>query len=136
MSNGMNKKKITLNLIVVLAALLLSSCTSGLSGSSWPGISTNGDTVYVANSYYVYAINASTGSMAWRFPEKPTKAMYFAAPVLVDGQLIVGDYKNFLHSLDSSNGSEKWSFEAKGPWIAEPLVVDGTIYAPNGDNNL
>lgn len=132
----MNKKKISLILIAVLGALLLTSCSAGLSGSSWPGISTNGDTVYVANSFSVYAVRASDGSEIWRYPEKPTKAMFFAAPVLADGQLIVGDYKNLLTSLNPSNGSVNWTFEAKGPWIADPLVVDGTIYAANGDHNL
>lgn len=116
--------------------MLLASCSSGLSGSSWPGISTNGDTVYVANMAYVYAIRASDGSQVWRYPEKATRAMYFASPVLVDGQLIVGDYQNVLHSLSPANGNENWSFEADGPWIASPLVVDGTIFAPNGDQNL
>lgn len=121
---------------MILASLLLASCSMGLSGSSWPGVSTNGDTVYVANSTYVYAIRASDGSQIWRYPEKATKAMYFASPVLADGQLLVGDYQKILHSLNPSNGNENWRFEAGGPWIASPLVVDGTIYAPNGDNNL
>ncbi|MHB0924599.1 MAG: PQQ-binding-like beta-propeller repeat protein [Bellilinea sp.] len=132
----MNKKKITLIFIVILASLLLASCSSGLSGSSWPGIFTNGDTVYLANMAYVYAIRASDGSQIWRYPEKATKAMYYASPVLVDGQLIVGDYQKVLHSLNPTNGSENWRFEADGPWIASPLVMDGIIYAPNGDQNL
>ncbi len=133
----MNKKKISLILIGILAALLLTSCSAALSGSSWPGISTNGNAVYVANMQYVYAVDSKTGSQVWRYPEKPTKdGKFFAAPVLVDGQLIVGDYKKVLYSLNPSNGSENWTFEAKGPWIADPLVVDGMIYAPNGDGNL
>ena len=132
----MNKRKITLISTVILAAILLTACSSGLSGSSWPGISTNGDTFYLANSAHVYAIRATDGSQIWRFPDKPTRTMYFAAPALVDGQLIVGDYQKILHSLNPATGSENWTFTAKGPWIASPLIVESTIYAPNGDGNL
>lgn len=84
----------------------------------------------------VYAIRATDGSQVWRFPEKPTRTMYFAAPVLVENQLIVGDYQKTLQSLNPATGSVNWTFVAKGPWIASPLVVDSTIFAPNGDGNL
>ncbi len=47
----------------------------------------------------VYAIRATDGSQVWRFPEKPTRTMYFAAPVLVENQLIVGDYQKTLQSF-------------------------------------
>jgi len=134
--HGMNKRKITLISTVILAAVLLTACSSGLSGSSWPGITTNGDTFYVANMAHVYAIRATDGSQVWRFPEKPSRTMYFAAPVLVDNQLIVGDYQKILHSLNPDTGSENWTFVANGPWIASPLVIDSSIYAPNGDGNL
>jgi outer membrane protein assembly factor BamB len=132
----MNKRKKTLIFTVILAALLLTSCSSGLSGSSWPGISTNGDTFYVANMAHVYAIRATDGSQIWRFPEKAARVMYFAAPVLVDNQLITGDYQKILHSLNPATGAENWTFEANGPWIASPLVVNDTIIAPNGDGTL
>lgn len=136
MKTRMKNKKNTLIFTVILASLLLASCTSGLSGSSWPGISTNGDKVYIANSTFVYAVNSSTGTELWRYPDKASRVMYFAAPVLVSDQLIVGDYTKTLHSLNPSSGAELWSFQANGPWIATPLVVGETIFAPNGDGNL
>jgi len=134
--HGMKNKKILLILTVILAAMLLASCSSGLSGASWPGIATNGETLYVANMAHVYAIRATDGSQIWRFPDKASRTMYFAAPVLVENQLIAGDYQKVLHSIDPATGSEKWQFTAKGPFIASPLVIDGNIYAPNGDHNL
>lgn len=132
----MNKKTTPLILTVILAAILLASCSSGLSGSSWPGISTNGDTFFVANMTQIYAIRATDGSQIWRFPQKASRTMYFAAPVLVENQLIAGDYQKVLHSINPATGNENWQFTANGPWIASPLVVNGTIYAPNGDHNL
>ena len=132
----MNKRKTTLIFTLILATVLLTSCSAGLSGSSWPGISTNGDTFYVANLAHVYAIRATDGSMIWRYPEKASRTMYFAAPVLVENQLIAGDYQKILHSLNPTSGTENWSFQANGPWIASPLVANDTIFAPNGDGSL
>lgn len=63
--------------------------------------------------------------------------MFYAAPVLVGDQLIVGDYRNVLHSLNPQTGAEKWSFsQAKGRWIASPLVVKDIIVAPCADHFL
>jgi outer membrane protein assembly factor BamB len=134
----MKKNKFKLILLVIVAAMLLSSCSGALlSGSSWPGVSSNGDTLYVAYMNHVYAVRVSDGSMLWRFPESSGRSMFFATPVLADSQLLVGDYDSNLHSLDPNTGVERWVFsEANGDWIASPLVVNDMILAPNGDHNL
>lgn len=133
----MKRSRITLILLVILAAFLLTSCGAALSGTSWPGVSSNGDTLYVAYMNSVYGVRISDGSMIWRYPTENSRVTYFAAPLLVENQLIVGDYGNTLHSLDPNTGAEKWSFAgAKGDWIASPLAVDGMILAPNADHSL
>ena len=133
----MKNSKILLIGLFLLGAVLLASCGAPLSGSSWPGVSSNGDTVYVAYMQHVYAVRAADGSMIWRFPEKAGRQMFFAAPVLADDQLLVGDYENVLHSLDPNSGVEKWLFaQAQADWIASPLVVGETILAPNADHFL
>ncbi len=133
----MKKTKIHLILLFVALSLLLSSCGAALSGSSWPGISPNGDMLFVAYQSHVYAVRVADGSMVWRFPEKAGRAMFYAAPVLAGNQLLVGDYDNVLHSLDPNTGAEKWTFtEAKGDWIASPLAVNNLILAPNADHFL
>jgi len=133
----MRDKKITTAILIVLSALLLTSCSGQLSGTSWPGISATDDTIYVAYLNRIYAVRSTDGSTIWQYPEKAGRETYFAAPVLADGNLIAGDYQNMLFSLDPGSGGLKWTFtEAKGKWIASPLVVAGTILAPNGDGNL
>lgn len=124
-------------MLVLMSALLLSSCTGQLTGTSWPGISTNQDTIYVSYLTRVYAIRSNDGSVIWQYPAKAGRETFFAAPVIADGNLIVGSYNNALYSLDPNTGSLKWTFsQAKGKFIASPLVVDGKIFAPNGDYNL
>ncbi|MEW6178436.1 MAG: PQQ-binding-like beta-propeller repeat protein [Chloroflexota bacterium] len=133
----MKTNKVILVSLFLLGTILLTACGAPLSGSSWPGIGSNGDVLYVANMQHVYAVRVADGSMVWKYPEKAGRQMFFAAPVLADDQLLVGDYENIFHSLDPNTGAEKWTFtQAQGDWIASPLVVGDVILAPNADHFL
>jgi outer membrane protein assembly factor BamB len=138
------KKRFTLILFVLLAALLLSSCVGGSAArgsTSWPGLTADADNVYIADGTYVYAVSLADGKQLWKFPEKSSSS-FFAAPVLTqDGQLLVGSEGNdrALYSIDPKTGKEKWSGpfkDAKDRWVASPLVFNNAIYAPNSDGNL
>jgi len=134
------KVKIILLILSSLAlGLLLSGCASGLTPSSWPGITSDGATAYVASASAVYAVNLENGSELWRFPEKAdAKKTFYAAPVLTpDGQLIVGGYDHVLYSLNPQNGQINWQYaEARDRWIGSVLVANELIYAPNSDYDL
>lgn len=134
------KTKITLLLSGALAlGILLSGCVTGLTPSSWPGISADGKTAYVASAAAVYAVNLENGNELWRFPEKAdAKKSFFAAPVLTpDGQLIVGGYDHVLYSLNPQNGQVNWQYaEARDRWVGSVLIANDLIYAPNADYNL
>ncbi len=123
---------------MVLIASLLGGCAGTLASSSWPGVTVVDETAYVAYGNHVFAIRTSDGSMVWRFPEKAEgQRLFFAAPAIADGHLVVGDYLAVLHSLDPQTGQEQWTFTgAQGRWIASPLVLDSRIYAPNADHHL
>lgn len=134
-------KRIALISFVLLGSVLLSACGRSPS-TSWPGLAADASRVYLANGPFVYGVNLADGTQAWRFPEKGGKSSFFAAPVLTpDGQLLVGSEgsEHNLFSLDPQTGKEKWvkPFSgAKDRWIASPLVVNNTIYAPNADGRL
>jgi outer membrane protein assembly factor BamB len=139
------KKRFTLIMFVLLAALLLSSCASSAArgGTSWPGLAADADNVYIADGAYVYAVTLNTGKELWRYPEKASAAnVFFAPPILTeDGQLLVGSEGNShaLYSIDPKTGREKWISPfagAKDRWVASPLVFNNTIYAPNADGKL
>ncbi len=133
----MKYKKTNTVILVVLAALILTACSGQLSGTSWPGISSTDDTLYVAYLNRIYAVRSQDGSLIWQYPDKAGRETFFAAPMIADGHLIAGDYQNTLVSLDPASGALQWSFaQAKGKWIASPLVLDGKILAPNGDATL
>ena len=146
----MKLKKIFFVLVIALAAIMLSGCT-GRTGftNSWPGLSTDGETAYLASGSYVYAIDLSSGKELWRYPAKAdSKLQFITQPVIApDGTVIVGsagsDHR--LVALDSSNLSkadfntpaEKWTFtNAKSSWVASVLIMDDKVFAPNSDGML
>lgn len=132
----MRKLSIPIAIILVMA-FILSGCTGTGIATSWPGILVNADTIYTSYGQGVYAVSAANGSLVWRYPEKAGKASFYATPTLTsDGQLLVGDFNNELHSLDTKSGTVRWTFKANGRWIAQPVVEGTTIYAANADRTL
>lgn len=125
---------------LVLFALILAACggSAATAASSWPGITVDQGSAYVAYGLHVYAVNLSDGKERWRFPqEADQKASFYAAHALTpDGQLIVGGYNHILYSLDPQSGKENWSFTARDRFIGSPLVTDAGIFAPSADHNL
>ena len=125
---------------LLLMALLLGGCASGLTSSAWPGVSVDAKYAYVAGGPYVYAVDLTSGAQVWRFPDKASVANpFFATPALTpDGsQLIVGGYDKKLYSLDPKTGKSTWQFtQARDRWIGGALVTDKMIYAANADYNL
>ena len=139
----MKFKKIFILSVAVMLFVLLSGCSaSAMRSNSWSGLSADADRAYLAKGSLVYAINLGNGSLAWQYPAEKvdSKESYFADPVLSeDGQLLLASTgtNHSLVSLNPANGSVNWIFaDAEGVWIASPLVIDNTVYAPNTDGKL
>lgn len=145
----MKPKYILFMLVVVLAAVLLSSCSSQGLTHSWPGLASDGETAYLAAGPYLHAIRLADGKEIWRYPAKSSNSLQLIAqPVIApDGTIIIGsagsDHR--LVALDPSSLSgeeiktpaEKWIFsEAKGSWIAGALILNDKVFAPNSDGIL
>lgn len=140
--------KLKRNIIITLlfAALFLTGC-SAFSANSWPGVTYDSrtNTVYVAFNTNVFAVDAETGTEKWRFPtETNNSTTFFAAPAPTGtGQVIIGSYNKILYSVDEVSGNQVWTFPKEGTnggatnrYIANPLVYENIIYAPNADHNL
>jgi eukaryotic-like serine/threonine-protein kinase len=130
-----------ISLLLILLASLLGGCSGrGALATSWPGLTVDQSTGYLADTSFVYAINLENGSQKWRYPvEKAEKSVFFYAPpsLTEDGQLIVGGYDHVLYSLNAENGQVLWSFTgAKDRYVASPLVFSNMIFAPNTDGFL
>lgn len=138
----MNRKTLFLIISLLISASVLSACSGALPASNWSGITADQDMAYLAHGTSLFAVNLSTQQEIWRFPVKPEAGVYYYAPPVLtaDDQLIAGTYgpKGYhLYSLNPANSAINWTFDqAKGDYIASPLVTENAIYAANADGNL
>jgi outer membrane protein assembly factor BamB len=140
------RKKFVLVIMILLGAVLLSACAGGpIHGSTWSGLATDGNLIYLADGS-VYAISLGDGREIWRYPGS-TKLVFYSPPTITpDGLVIVGS-AGTDHSLialnpndinpDTNAPFEVWKFSgAKDHWVGAPLVVNDKLFAVNSDGNL
>lgn len=135
----MNKTRIPLVVFfVVIGSLFLSACGATAPASSWPGVTVNQDVAYVAYNSFVHAVRLSDGTEIWRYPQKAdAKKAFYAAPAVLNGQVVDGDYANVVISMNAADGTEKWTFaEAKDRYVGAGLVIGDVMIFPNVDHNV
>lgn len=81
-------------LILFLVTLFLTACGNQVANSNWPGLSSDGETVYLAYGPKVLAYDAATQDLNWSYPaEANASLLFYSAPdVAKDGQVVFGDY--------------------------------------------
>jgi outer membrane protein assembly factor BamB len=154
--------------VLVLAALAISACSSGraaaLAGSSWPGVSGNGDTAYVAYQTGVHAIDLASCQQneceeTWIYSAVSSRrsliggqqpVQFFAEPAFDDDIVVVGDYSDAVHAIDAETGEQLWVFSTARPrsifgitigstgarFISGAIIDGGTVYVGAADGNL
>lgn len=133
-------KRLAFFFLIGTAALALSACGTATK-VSWPGLAADADNAYLAEGSTVYAARLSDGIKVWTFPDKSSGQSFISNPTIApDGQVLVasaGTDKG-LYSLDPKTGRENWAgpLVADNHWVASPLVVGDTIYAPNNNGSL
>ena len=89
----------------------------------------------------VYALDATTGALAWKFA---TGDVVHASPAYADGTIVIGSWDSYLYALDAATGAQKWRFHGgEDPDIhnqvgfqSSPAIVDGVVYTGCRDSNL
>ena len=56
----------------------------------------------------VYALNATDGSLKWKFT---TGDVVHASPALNDGTIYIGSWDSYFYAIDAATGKEKWKFK-------------------------
>lgn len=101
----------------------------------------NGAVYFGSGDGNIYALDAGTGSLKWKFK---TGDVVHSSPAISDGTLLIGGWDSYLYALDAATGREKWRFKTgDDPEIhnyigiqSSPAVVDGVVYFGCRDANL
>jgi outer membrane protein assembly factor BamB len=135
-------------LLIVAAALFLTSCSSGVSVNTWPGVANAKDVAYLANGSYIYAVTSKETAESWRYPSAADSTrVFYSAPAVSGDLIVVGSwYPTKVNKVDhyglyaiDTTGKEVWSqpfLQATGRWIASPVICGDTIFAVNADQTV
>jgi eukaryotic-like serine/threonine-protein kinase len=93
----------------------------------------NGKVYFGSGDGNIYAADAQTGMLQWKFS---TQDVVHASPAVVNGVVYIGSWDSNLYALDAETGQLKWSFKTgEDPVIhnqvgfqSSPAVVEGVVY--------
>jgi outer membrane protein assembly factor BamB len=99
----------------------------------------NGVIYFAPQDGYVYAVDAATGHIRWRFQ----RTVNVSAQVGIDGYpaldgdtLYIASDGGTVYALDAQTGKERWLFtlpDSKGHIYAAPAVGRGKVYLSSGN---
>jgi outer membrane protein assembly factor BamB len=134
-----------------LATLVLTSCSGGAAAANWPGVSTDGENLFVAYGAGVLGIEAESQNLLWSFKPENAALFFYAPPSVENGRAIVGDFGAAqglfspqtvvsIYGLDVSGNAVQplWTRNdlASDRIVAAPVQVDGVAYVATADNLL
>ena len=101
----------------------------------------DGKVYFGSGDGHVYAVDAATGRLAWKFR---TGDVVHASPAYADGLVVVGSWDGRLYALDAATGAQRWAFQAGvDPLIfnqqgfqSSAAIADGTVYVGCRDGHL
>jgi len=101
----------------------------------------DGKVYFGSGDGHVYAVDAATGRLAWKFA---TGDVVHASPAYADGLVVVGSWDGRLYALDAATGAQRWAFQAGvDPLIhnqqgfqSSAAIADGVVYVGCRDAHL
>jgi outer membrane protein assembly factor BamB len=140
-------------IVFILVSFILAACGARGTNTNWPGLSTDGSNVYLAYGPQVLAFDVESQQQKWVYPTEPgSNLLFFAAPSVQDGRVILGDYgatsgpfspqlRVTLYALNGAGPgmpTELWknSSLATGSIVAPPLQVGDQVFIGTGNNSV
>ena len=80
---------------------------------------------------YVYALDASTGSLIWSYL---TGGVLESSPAVVNGLVFIGSHDGNVYALNASTGSQIWTYKTVFGSSSSPVVADGVVYIGSEDS--
>ena len=107
---------------------------------SSPAVS-NGVVYFGSGDGNVYALDAATGTLKWKFQ---TGDVVHASPALAEGLLFIGSWDTYFYALDAASGAEKWRFKTGDDPVmhnqtgiqSSAAVANGVVYFGCRDSKL
>jgi outer membrane protein assembly factor BamB/tRNA A-37 threonylcarbamoyl transferase component Bud32 len=98
------------------------------------GSAAGGATVYIGSyDHYLYALDARSGEMQWRFP---TDDGICATPALWKQLVIVGSEDFNVYAVQAATGQEAWTYRTWQHVRASPRVYGEALYVGSDDGFL
>lgn len=93
--------------------------------------------LYVITGGRLYALDASSGTIKWRYPAAaPLDSALRTSPAVGDDLVYFGSASGKLYAVTKDKGQQAWTFAAKGAINSSPVVDAGTVYFGSDDNSL
>ncbi len=130
---------------VALLATALSGCAGGsaraaqLAGGSWPSVTVEDETIYMAGGSALYAIEvgARTASPIWSFTAEERVSTIYSYPSVGNGLVVTADYSGNVYGIDRENGALVWQFTANSArFIGGSVFGENLLYIAGTDGNL
>lgn len=101
----------------------------------------NGKVYFGSGDGGVYAVNADSGTVAWKFQ---TGDVVHGSPAVANGVVYIGSWDSRLYALDAETGQQKWAFQAgedntihnQVGFQSSPAVADGVVYVGCRDGHV
>jgi outer membrane protein assembly factor BamB len=128
---------------LLLLGVLLAGCGATPVAENWPGLTLEGNTLYVISGapQRVYLLDAETGAQKAIFlPGGVENGIFYWSPVTVAGGTAFvgfGDVQSGvagLYAFDPETGQEQWHVEAGN--LILPAYADGVVYFGDSDGRV
>lgn len=141
-------------LALLFITFILTACGAALTNENWPGLTAEGDLVFVSFGPGIVAVDIPERQVAWTFPENlEGRASIYAPLSILDGRIVVGDFGQAggffspgatvtIYSLDGASGevigapAEVWTNAeaASDKIVAQASQSAASGFIGTGDN--
>jgi eukaryotic-like serine/threonine-protein kinase len=130
---------------LLVLAFLLAGCGATPVAENWPGLTLEGDTLYVISGvpHKVYLLDAETGQERGSFlPGGFQNGIFYWSPVTVGGGTAFAGFGDIqsgeagLYAFDPQTGQELWHVPADDLILPAPAYADGVVYFGDSDGRV
>jgi outer membrane protein assembly factor BamB len=90
----------------------------------------NGTVYFGSGDTNVYALDAASGALRWKFK---TGDVVHASPAIDGGVLYIGSWDSYFYALDAASGKELWRFKTgEDPAIHNQVGIQSSAAVANG----